>query len=73
MGRPKKDDKKIGIFVKLPPSIVDWMDNQPESRAVLIERAINNCFINSTTVSGYSSTARDFETVRIHHDGALPV
>jgi len=39
-GRPRKDDKKIPIGVKLPPWLNDWMNRQPESKAVLIETAL---------------------------------
>jgi len=40
VGRPKKDDKKTAISVKLPPYLIEWMDRQPESRPVLIETAL---------------------------------
>jgi len=40
MGRPKKDDKKKTISLALPPYLIEWMNRQPESRAVLIETAI---------------------------------
>jgi len=40
MGRPKKDDKKTPINVKLPPYLIEWMNRQPENRAVLIETAL---------------------------------
>jgi hypothetical protein len=38
-GRPKlpPGKKKVGIYIKLPPSLITWMDAQPESRAKLIE------------------------------------
>ena len=39
-GRPKKDDKKIPIGVKLPPWLNQWMKQQPESKAKLIETAL---------------------------------
>jgi len=39
-GRPKKEDKKIPIGVKLPPWLNDWMIRQPESKAKLIETAL---------------------------------
>lgn len=39
-GRPKKDDKKIPIGVKLPPWLNEWMKRQPESKAKLIETAL---------------------------------
>jgi len=39
-GRPIKEDKKTPISVKLPPDIIKWLDEQPESRAVLIEKGI---------------------------------
>jgi len=32
--------KKEPISVKLPKWLIEWMDDQPESRAVLIEEAI---------------------------------
>ena len=34
--------KKDPISVKLPKWLIEWMDVQPESRAVLIEDAICN-------------------------------
>ena len=40
VGRPPKPDKKKSIHVKLPPKTIKWMDEQPESRAVLIEEGI---------------------------------
>lgn len=40
MARPIKEDKKAAISVKLPPYLIEWMDRQPESRAVLIETAL---------------------------------
>jgi len=43
-GRPKKDDKKVAISVKLPPWLIEWMDRQPESRPKLIETAIENWY-----------------------------
>ena len=43
-GRPKKSDKKIPINVKLPPSLIEWMDRQPESRAVLIETGLQGFY-----------------------------
>jgi len=39
-GRPKKEDKKIPIGVKLPPWLNEWMKRQPESKAKLIETAL---------------------------------
>jgi len=41
-GRPALADnkKKAGIYVKLPPDLISWMDAQKESRAVLIEKAV---------------------------------
>jgi hypothetical protein len=41
-GRPALPDnkKKAGIYVKLPPDLIVWMDKQDESRAVLIEKAL---------------------------------
>ena len=41
-GAPKKPPalKKESINVKLPKWLIGWMDNQPESRAVLIEEAL---------------------------------
>jgi hypothetical protein len=44
MARPKKDDKKIPVPLKLPPYLIQWMDRQPESRAVLIETALIEWF-----------------------------
>ena len=41
-GRPPAPPmlKKEPISVKLPKWLIEWMDSQPESRAVLIEDAI---------------------------------
>lgn len=41
-GRPALADnkKKAGIYVKLPPDLIAWMDAQKESRAVIIETAV---------------------------------
>jgi hypothetical protein len=44
MARPIKDDKKIAVSIKLPPYLIEWMDRQPESRAVLIETALNEYY-----------------------------
>ncbi|WP_111977397.1 hypothetical protein [Algibacillus agarilyticus] len=47
VGRPSKSEleKKKGIFVKLPPWLINWMDAQPDTnRAVLIEEAIKTHF-----------------------------
>ena len=44
MARPKKDDKKKAISLKLPPYLLEWLDRQPESRAVLIETAVINWY-----------------------------
>lgn len=41
MARPFKVDKKTAVSIKLPPYLIEWMDCQPESRAVLIETALN--------------------------------
>lgn len=52
-GRPKKEDKKIAISLKLPPYLLAWMDEQPENRAVLIETALTRWYkIPSHTESG---------------------
>lgn len=41
-GRPAlaAGKRKAGIYVKLPPDLISWMDSQKESRAVLIEKAV---------------------------------
>lgn len=44
MARPTKPDKKQAISLKLPPYLLEWLDRQPESRAVLIETALNGWF-----------------------------
>lgn len=44
MGRPFKEDKKTPISLKLPPYLIEWMDRQPESRAILIETALNGWY-----------------------------
>jgi len=40
-GRPPLpgDQKKAGVYIKLPPALIIWMDDQEESRATLIEKA----------------------------------
>lgn len=45
-GRPALPDseKKAGVYVKLPPWLIAWLDSQPESRAVLIEKAIRKAY-----------------------------
>jgi hypothetical protein len=40
MSRPFKEDKKTAISLKLPPYLLEWLDRQPESRAILIESAL---------------------------------
>lgn len=44
MARPKKDDKKKAVSVKLPPWLIAWMDRQPENRSQLIETALSEYF-----------------------------
>ncbi|MGZ5009692.1 MAG: hypothetical protein ACXV74_01885 [Methylobacter sp.] len=44
MARPIKEDKKTPVSIKLPPYLIQWMDRQPESRAVLIETALNGFY-----------------------------
>lgn len=44
MPRSAKLDKKTAVSVKLPPCLIEWMDRQPESRAVLIEAALANYY-----------------------------
>ena len=41
-GRPRlpKDGKKVRVVVFLPPDLIAWMDEQQESKAVLIEKAV---------------------------------
>jgi len=41
-GRPALPDneRKAGVYIKLPPWLIVWLDAQPESRAVLIEKAL---------------------------------
>ena len=41
-GRPALADnkKKVGVYVKLPPDLIAWMDARKESRAVIIETAV---------------------------------
>jgi len=41
-GRPALPDneRKAGVYVKLPPWLIAWLDAQLESRAVLIEKAL---------------------------------
>ncbi len=40
IGRPYSKTKKQGIYVKLPPHIVEWLRDQDKSQAVLIEEAL---------------------------------
>jgi len=40
VGRPKKEDKKVQLGVKLPPYLIEWLKRQPESNAELIEKAL---------------------------------
>lgn len=44
MARPIKADKKLAISLKLPPYLLEWMDRQPENRAVLIETALTSWY-----------------------------
>jgi len=44
MARPTKPDKKQAISLKLPPYLLEWLDRQPESRAVLIETALTGWY-----------------------------
>ena len=41
-GRPALADnkKKAGVYIKLPPDLIAWMDAQKQSRAVIIETAV---------------------------------
>lgn len=41
-GRPRATAAllKVPVGLKLPRWLIDWMDTQPESRAVLIEEAL---------------------------------
>lgn len=45
-GRPAlpPGEKKAGVYVKLPPDLITWMDKQSESRAVLIEKALRKTY-----------------------------
>ena len=43
-GRPKKEDKKIPIGVRIPPWLNEWMKRQPESKAELIETALSEYY-----------------------------
>lgn len=45
-GRPALPDneRKAGVYIKLPPWLIAWLDSQPESRAVLIEKAIRKAY-----------------------------
>lgn len=44
LGRPAIDVnlKKMPINVALPKRLIDWLDEQEESRAIIIERALIN-------------------------------
>lgn len=39
-GRPVKLNKKKQVNLKLPPGLIEWMNGQPESNALLIETAL---------------------------------
>lgn len=39
-GRPKKENKKKQLGIKLPPYLIEWLNRQPESNAKLIETAL---------------------------------
>lgn len=43
-GRAKLDQslKKVPLFVNLPQWLIDWLRSQPESNAIIIERALIN-------------------------------
>jgi len=43
MGKVNKN-KKVLTAVRLPPMLLDWLKNQEESQAVLIERALVNYY-----------------------------
>jgi len=43
-GRPKKEDKKKAISLKLPPYLIEWMDRQSEKRPELIETALKEYY-----------------------------
>ena len=43
-GRPPLTDKKTQVNMKLPPWLIAWMDQQPKSRAVLIEDACRDYY-----------------------------
>ena len=34
------DQRKKQVNMKLPPWLIAWLDSQPESRAVLVEKAL---------------------------------
>ena len=38
-GAPKKENKKIQVGIKLPPALIKWLDEQEDSRALVIESA----------------------------------
>ncbi|NTS77313.1 hypothetical protein HR060_10600 [Catenovulum sp. SM1970] len=57
VGRPSKkpSEKKKGVYIKLPPWLIEWMDCQDHSnRALLIEEAMRSHFnINEDTRNEY--------------------
>lgn len=38
------DERKRPVLIKLPPRLIAWMDNQDDSRALLIESALAEKF-----------------------------
>jgi hypothetical protein len=44
IGRPKKENKKVQLGIKLPPYLIAWLKRQPESNAELIEKALVEYF-----------------------------
>lgn len=44
VGRPRIENKKMPVTVKLPPYLIEWSGRQKESRAVLIETALQSYY-----------------------------
>jgi hypothetical protein len=58
MARPTKQDKKAPVALKLPPYLIEWMNRQPESRAVLIETALTGFYQIPIGVQVVTSTQK---------------
>lgn len=39
-GRPRAENKRVAVTVRLPPDLVDWLRAQPDSQSEVIRRAL---------------------------------